>query len=201
MVNTIDRVNLVDDQDRIIGSEDKTEAHRGKALLHQAISLYIFRKSRQGIWQLLLQRRGRKKIVGANLWANTLCANVRPGETHIETIKRRLREELGLDYLKMPGKIRELCTFRYQIACENDYSENEIDHFFALFLSEKESEQLFLKPNPAEVINYSWVDWLALKNKDAFDVFPPTPWFRLFMETDEIINCMETAFFPDKKSK
>jgi isopentenyldiphosphate isomerase len=46
------------------------DAHREKGKKHQAISLFLFRKNKTGEFELLLQQRSNKKIVGALQWAN-----------------------------------------------------------------------------------------------------------------------------------
>jgi len=193
----VDLVNLVDENDRIIDSLCKIEAHRGDGRLHQAISLFIFAPKQRGTWQLLIQKRSGKKIVGANKWANTLCANVRPGESHRECLQRRLREELGIDYQTLPRQAEEVYTFRYHLPCEKGFAENEIDHFFVLTLSAEEAEQLQITPNQAEVSQYAWVDWSALK-KGRAGSYQLAPWFQLFLQTPAVTSCLEAVVAPIK---
>jgi isopentenyl-diphosphate delta-isomerase len=177
------RVNLVNDQDEIIASADKLEAHLGEAMLHQAISFFLFRRNKAGRFQLLLQKRSDKKIVGASQWANTLCANVAMGENHRQCLQRRLKEELGISLPKgLRQKVREVFVLNYQVPCNQRYSEREIDHIFALFLNYQEFKKLLIKINPEEVDEVAWFDWLNLINKKGLVNKKKAPWFQLFLD-------------------
>ena len=184
-----DQVNVVDDQDQILSTIDKLAAHRGKGLLHQAISLFMFKNDGQGKWQLLLQQRSPQKIVGANQWANTVCGNVAVGETHRQCLLRRLDQELGLilnDSLQ--SRTQELMVFPYFIACNDQYSEREIDHLFALKISEIEWSGLSLQPKQAEVQQTAWVDWQDLLSGQVSRQYDLAPWFALFLSQEKIVN-------------
>lgn len=180
------QVNLVNNRDEIIGQTDLLDAHKGKGKKHQAISLFLFRENKNGGFELLLQQRSKQKIVGAKQWANTLCANVMPGENHLQTLERRLMEELriGLDKI---GLVKEVMVFDYQIPCENGFCENEIDHLLTSILNEQMLADLKIFPNPDEVNGIEWVGWHELKLKKIGEK-KLTPWFNLFLETPEIIK-------------
>lgn len=180
------QVNLVDDADQVIGQTDLLDAHRGDGKKHQAISLFLFRQLKNGHFELLLQQRSSQKIVGAMQWANTLCANVMPGESHQQTLKRRLFEELGMSPNKA-GAVKEFMIFDYQIPCENGFCENEIDHLFISILNEKANAGLEISPNSDEVSATDWVNWNDLQVKKVGEK-KLTPWFNLFLETPEIIK-------------
>jgi len=180
------QVNLVNDRDEIIGQTDLLEAHREKGKKHQAISLFLFRRTEMGDFELLLQQRSNKKIVGALKWANTLCANVMPGEDHQQTLERRLFEELGISLNKL-GKMEKIMIFNYQVACENGFCENEIDHFFSSVLSDKLLYSFKAFPNPEEVNAIDWISWNNLKSKKIGEK-NLAPWFNLFINNSEIIK-------------
>ena len=113
-------VILVDEQDNEIGLMSKTEAHK-KALLHRAISVFIFNSN--GEW--LLQRRALKKYHSSGLWTNTSCTHPLPNETNIDAANRRLRQEMG-----MQCSLKEIFSFTYKEALDNELTENEFDHVF-----------------------------------------------------------------------
>lgn len=192
-----DRVNLVNDNDEIIASADKYEAHLGEALLHQAISLFLFKKNQQGDIELLMQKRSQQKIVGAEQWANTVCGNVAEGETHQQCLWRRLRQELGINFPKnIQEQLQEIFVFKYCVACNHKYSEREIDHIFALFLDEQQlgaqkPTDLIIKLNPAEVSEVRWVNWSELKDKQEISGLVLTPWFKLFLQEPTIIQAIQ----------
>lgn len=179
------RVNLVDEQDKIIASADKFEAHLGEGKLHQAVSLFLFKKNSLGQLELLMQKRAAKKIVGAGEWANTLCGNVAVGESHRQCVLRRLEEELGLILpAALTNRMQDFFTFNYAVPCNEQYSECELDHFFSLILSSEEAEQLNINLNPQEVSQISWQDWSNLVQRQLNNPLDFTPWFKLFLEDE-----------------
>ena len=180
------RVNLVNDQDEIIGQTDLLDAHRGEGKKHQAISLFLFHKKAEGEFELLIQQRSSKKIVGALQWANTLCANLLPGENHLACLKRRVFEEFGIEWQK-EWLLEKVIVFNYQIACEDGYCENEIDHIFFTFLNDQQFTTLKIEANPDEVTAFTWIKWSDLKLKKVGER-TLTPWFNLFLDSSEIIK-------------
>lgn len=150
----LDLVTLVDEKDNVVGEMDKIEAHRGEAKRHRAISVYLFRKTSNGI-ELLIQQRSQKKIVGANWWANTVCGNVRPIEDYEECAYRRLKEELGIT----AAEIKPLYKFEYHLQCNAEFSEWEVDQVFTGWYDGE------VHPNPDEVQDFSWVKWSELLEK------------------------------------
>lgn len=169
-----DQVILVDEQDHVIGSMDKVEAHRGEGKLHRAISVYLFND--QG--QLLIQQRSAKKIVGAHQWANTCCGNVRPGESYEACAYRRLQEELGIvDVTLLP-----LYTFQYYAKCNEAFSEREIDHVFVGRFSSQPN------PNPAEVQAVAWVTFHELTAQTKYDL---APWFVIMLHDSQLMAHLE----------
>jgi isopentenyl-diphosphate delta-isomerase len=198
-VSNQDQVVLVDENDQILGSLDKLEAHREDGLLHQAVSLFIFRKNQAGNLELLLQKRSSSKIVGANQWANTLCGNLRPGESHQQCVLRRSREELGLSWSE-EWPLEEVFVLRYQVKCNQEYSENEIDHIFFSFLDEKNLKNFSLDLNPAEVAETSWLDWQLVKTENFENLANKeekvkiAPWFKIFLDNKELISKLDESF-------
>lgn len=207
MNDSLDQVILVNSQDEILGQMDKVEAHRGEAKLHRAISVYLFRKmgeSENGKIELLMQQRSKKKIVGAGQWANTVCGNVRPNESYEECAYRRLKEELGITNVKL----QPLYKFEYQVKCNEEFSEWEMDQVFVGWYDSK------VQPNPDEVQNYEWVNWKELANSNQNSDFrksdfntknvtlssdnlkPETfllaPWFVMMLGDEELITKLNT---------
>lgn len=205
--NLIDQVILVDENDHPIGTMDKVEAHRGVGQLHRAISAYIFRPDPRANsdhgnaasnWQLLLQQRSPTKIVGAYQWANSACGNVRPGESYRECAYRRLKEELGIPLEALD--LTPLYKFCYQVRCNDQFSEHEIDQVFVGVV-----EKLDLLPNSAEVITTKWLDFALLVEaarehqwqsdqeviwqvgKEKFEL---APWFVQMLGDDQLLNLL-----------
>lgn len=173
-----DLVTLVTEQDQVIGSMDKIEAHRGMGKLHRAISVFLFRKNAEGEIELLIQKRSSKKIVGAGQWANTVCGNVWPDENYENCARRRLSFELGIAEVI---KLEDITTFKYQAKCNEEFSENEIVHIFVGWFDSE------VMPNSEEVAETEWVSWQEVQKLS--NRFEWTPWFKLFMKNvSEIIS-------------
>lgn len=196
MKKNLDLVTLVNEDDQVIGEMDKVEAHRGEGKLHRAISVYLFRNSDNGP-ELLIQQRSDQKIVGAELWANTVCGNVRSIENYQQCAYRRLKEELGITEVQ----IKPLIKFQYQVQCNEQFSENEIDQVYAEFYDEQ------VEPNPDEVQNYSWINWADLLNElphakpiqfDGLELsikhpassIQLAPWFVIMLKRDDLIQAI-----------
>ena len=163
MRDPIDQVTLVNEKDEVIGQMDKIEAHRGNAHRHRAISVFLWNDRDE----LLLQQRSLEKIVGAGLWANTCCGNVRPGESYEECAKRRLREELGIvdGYTLLP-----LDKFEYQVRCDSEFSEWEIDQIFYGTYNGP------VVPVKKEVKDVSWQPAFSVTNQMSTSPENMVPW-------------------------
>lgn len=162
-----EKVILVDMNDRQTGLMDKTEAHR-KALLHRAVSAFIFNSKNQ----LLLQRRALNKYHSAGLWTNTACTHPRPGESPLEAAQRRLEEEMGLKV----NDLTKLFDFVYKEPLENGLTEHEYDHVFAGI-----SDDLPV-PEPGEVCDYRYVGIDTVTDAVRHNPDEYTIWFRHIIE-------------------
>ena len=169
MIKKLDQVILVNQQDEPIGVMDKTEAHRGMGRLHQAISVFLFRKNKTVI-ELLIQQRSQQKITCAGWWANTVCGNVRPDESREQCALRRLKEELGIT----KARIKPIYKFQYQAKCDKEFSENEIDQVFVGWFDGQ------IQPNPAEVADYQWINWPSLLDQKITQ-YQFVPWFGIML--------------------
>ncbi len=161
----MERVVLVDDDDREVGTEDKQAAHEA-GLLHRAFSIFVF--NRDG--ELLLQRRSLAKYHSAGQWSNTCCGHPRPGEPLEAAAHRRLHEEMGFDCA-----LRLLPPLRYQVLLDNGLVENEIDH---ILIGEHEGDPA---PDPEEVGAWRWVDGAGLASRIAHRPSEFTAWLKLIV--------------------
>jgi isopentenyl-diphosphate delta-isomerase type 1 len=83
-------LEVVDEQDRVIGVQKRSEIHR-KGWRHRSVHIFIF-NSRD---ELYLQQRSPAKDQYPGHWDSSAAGHVDPGETPAETAHRELGEELG----------------------------------------------------------------------------------------------------------
>ncbi len=144
----MEKLILVDENDKEIGFEEKLKAHQNGGKLHRAFSVFVFNKK----GELLLQKRAKEKYHSALLWTNTCCSHPRPDENIEAAAHRRLKEEMGFDC-----DLSKKFSFIYKVDFENGLSENEFDHvFFGQFDAEP-------KPYLKEAAGWKWIDVEGLK--------------------------------------
>lgn len=92
--NTPDEIlDLVDENDQVIGKVAKKEANSNPASLHREILVLIHDDQDR----VLLQQRSFKKKVYPGAWAETCAGHVPQGWTYEQTAHQELLEELGFD--------------------------------------------------------------------------------------------------------
>lgn len=111
---------LVDENDKEIGLMEKMSAHK-TGTLHRAFSVFIFNSK----GELLLQQRSDNKYHSGGLWTNTCCSHPIGGEEINATIKKRLKEEMGMEC-----EINFQFRFIYKSELDNDLTEHELDHVY-----------------------------------------------------------------------
>lgn len=158
----LEKVILVDQEDNAIGEMEKMEAHK-KALLHRAVSVFIFNSKKE----LLLQRRALTKYHSSGLWTNTVCTHPYPNETNKDAAIRRLKEEMGLvtDVIK-------IFDFTYKEKIDNELTEYEFDHVFIGFTDDSPI------PDPSEVYDFKYVDISLIEEQITHSPEDYTVWFR-----------------------
>jgi len=115
-----ERVVLVDERDRPLGTLPKLAAHRDGGRLHRAFSVFLFDERDR----MLLQQRAAGKYHFPLLWTNACCGHPRPGEDVVEGARRRVREELGVEV-----RLRRAFAFVYRADdLATGLSEREFDH-------------------------------------------------------------------------
>ncbi len=161
----MEEVLLVDEQDRVLGTEEKLRAHRDGGNLHRAFSILIC----DPCGRMLLQLRSRQKYHFGGLWSNACCGHPRPGEPLDQAAHRRLREELGFD-----TPLREIFSFIYRVDDpRSGLTEHEYDH---VYLGIFEGTP---RPDPGEVDDYKWVEPGDLQRDLGRHPGRYSPWFRL----------------------
>lgn len=160
----VERVVLVDENDREVGTAEKLAAHRDGGRLHRAFSVFLF--DERG--RVLLQQRAAAKYHFPLLWTNACCGHPRPGETVQDASRRRVREELGVE-------VALRAAFAFVYVAEDPPSgltEREYDHVLV--------GTLVVPPVPApeEVSALEWREPGDLLRDLSSRPDRYTPWFR-----------------------
>jgi isopentenyldiphosphate isomerase len=88
----MERFDLVDEEDRVIGTALRTEVHGNPDLIHRVAHVLVF--SRDG--RLFLQKRSPDKDVQPGKWDTSVGGHVDSGETYEAAAAREMSEELGV---------------------------------------------------------------------------------------------------------
>lgn len=166
----MEKVILVDNNDRVMGSLEKLQAHQ-EGRLHRAFSIFVF----DSRGRLLLQRRSGTKYHSANLWSNTCCGHPTPGESISAAAHRRLREEMNFDC-----ELRESFRFRYRIRLDQSLIEHEYDY---VFVGECDNDPV---PNVKEVSGWKWISIDELKADMQTNYRDYSYWLRYLIATHEV---------------
>ena len=165
----MEHVVLLDETGHPTGVADKLTVHGPDTPLHLAFSCYVF--DDQG--RFLLTRRAWSKRTWPGVWTNSCCGHPLPGEAVADGVRRRLRDELGVEVtdleLVLPG-------FRYRAEMANGVVENEMCPVFRARLAGSP------RPNPEEVAEIDWVDWPSFAAAVREGSREVSPWCALQVE-------------------
>jgi isopentenyl-diphosphate Delta-isomerase len=142
----VESVVLLDETGSVRGTAAKAAVHHAETPLHLAFSCYLFNDA----GQFLLTRRAESKRTWPGVWTNTCCGHPRPGEPLADSVRRRLRQELGISVADI---VLVLPRFRYRARMANGVVENEVCPVYAAY------SDVAPAPDPAEVAEIMWVDW------------------------------------------
>jgi farnesyl-diphosphate farnesyltransferase len=166
IVRAKEEVVLVNENDEVIGVEEKIKTHL-RGALHRAFSIFILNSG----GELLLQKRTSTKYHSKDLWSNTCCGHQRLGESTEAASRRRLREEMGFDC-----ELREIFNFVYRAELDGGLFEHEYDHvLFGTFDGNP-------TPNQDEVADWRWMDLATLRLDIGENPERYTYWFRIVLE-------------------
>lgn len=165
MIKTDIYIPLVNENDEIIGYEEKLEVHL-KGYLHRAFSILVYNDA----GQLLIHQRALEKYHSPGLWTNTCCGHPNKGESMEAAVHRRLKEEMGFDC-----DLKYDFTFQYNAQFDNGLIENEIDHVYKGVFNDA-----FIV-NSEEVNAYKWVNTEEIKSDVIQNPDDYTVWFREIM--------------------
>jgi isopentenyl-diphosphate delta-isomerase len=138
-------VVLLDPDGEAVGTAPKAEVHHADTPLHLAFSCYLV----DDAGRLLMTRRAATKRTFPGVWTNSFCGHPAPGEALDGAVRRRARQELGVDV----GPLRlVLPRFRYR-AEQDGVVEHEMCPVFTAHAAGTPA------PDPAEVDAVAPVAW------------------------------------------
>ena len=165
--NNKDLLILVDESDEALGFKSKSECHEGNGTLHRAFSVFIFNPS----GQLLIQKRSSNKELWDLHWSNSCCSHPKKNEQMELAVKRRLKEELGIEC-----PVHYLYKFTYHATYKDLGSEHELCHVYVgLFDGE-------IKANPEEIDDWKFIKPDDLEKRIRNSKKDYTPWMKIEWE-------------------
>lgn len=163
-----ERVVLLDDAGRAIGTAGKERVHGPTTHLHLAFSCYVFDPS----GALLVTRRATGKRTWPSVVTNSCCGHPAPGEPVSEAVRRRLGHELGID---VDGVDLVLPRFRYRAVMRDGTVENEVCPVYRAIPSNGRPPP---RPDPSEVADAWWVPWSTFTARVGAGTLAVSPWCR-----------------------
>lgn len=165
----IEHVSLCDDDGQPIGTADKLLVHGTDTPLHLAFSCHLFNAA----GEVLVTRRALTKQTWPGVWTNSFCGHPAPGEPLDDAVRRRASVELGV---AIEGLQLVLPDFRYRAVDASGIVENEVCPVYTATAASS------VVANPAEVVEFRWVDPAGLREAIRLAPFAFSPWLVLQLE-------------------
>ncbi len=167
----MEKLILVDKNDKILGFEEKVKCHLNKGLLHRAFTILLFDDNDN----VLLQKRAQSKMLWPLYWEATCSSHPRENETYEESGTRRLKEELNINTgLKLIDK------FYYQSFYKDVGAEHEL---CATLVGSHNEKQIDF--NKDEVADVKWVKINELKKELSQNSNDYAPWLKIALDRIE----------------
>jgi isopentenyl-diphosphate delta-isomerase len=166
----MEHVVLVDQEDNVVGTMEKMDAHR-KGLLHRAFSVMLY-NSRGDI---LIQKRARSKYHSGGLWTNACCSHPLPGELMEDATSRKLKQEMGID-----AKTEYAYKFFYYTKLDGGIIEHECDYVFRGIF---DGEPII---NTLEVEDWKFMSGEQLRDDVSLNPHHYTYWFKLILDHQKV---------------
>ena len=161
-----ERVVLLDQQSRPIGTADKSTVHTASTPLHLAFSCYLLNQH----GEVLVTRRALSKLTWPGVWTNSFCGHPGPDESPDAAVARRAGQELGVEISDLRLVIPD---FRYRAVDASGIVENEI---CPVYVATAASDP---RPHPDEIAEWEWVAAPALVEAVTLAPFAFSPWMVL----------------------
>jgi len=160
MVNS-QHVVLVDEQNNVIGTDEKIHAHNSSTLLHRGVSAFLFNRQKE----LLVQKRATLKKTWGGYWSNSFCGHPQIHETSEQAVHRHAKFELGINL----QEVYFIADYRYKFA-NNGVVENEICPIYLVISDD------IIKINDQEVEEVRFFLWQEFTRHIQQELDDFTPW-------------------------
>lgn len=117
----IEIFDIVDEKDQPVGQASRQEVHGNPSLIHRVAHVLVFDDS----GELFLQKRSLNKDVQPGKWDSSVGGHVDKGESYHDAALREMREELGIDGVKI--------EFMYKYLHRNDYESEYVSTYRCLW--------------------------------------------------------------------
>jgi isopentenyl-diphosphate delta-isomerase len=158
-----ERVLLLAEDGREIGTASKAEVRRSEPPRHLAFTCHV----RNASGQVLVTRRALGKATWPGLWSTSFCGHPQPAETITHALHRRAEFELGL---QLSDVALALPVIRYRTTDTKGVVENEI---CPVYLALTECTPA---PHPDEVMDFRWAEPAALGESVRLTPWLYSPW-------------------------
>jgi isopentenyl-diphosphate delta-isomerase len=158
-----EKVVLVNEQNEVLGTMPKMEAHE-KGLLHRAISILLYNSD----GEMLIQQRAKTKYHWPLIWSNAVCSHPRENEDFQDAAQRRLKEELNITC-----SLKEVYRFIYKA---KDEQTGLIEHEYDVVYEGQFDGEISFNPNEIESIRWIALDSLSQDIEDQPEVY--SFWFK-----------------------
>ncbi len=147
-------LDLVDENDRVIGTALRGDCHGNPESLHRAVHLFVFNPA----GELYLQLRSMSKTVQPGKWDTSVGGHISAGEEYVDALYRETAEELALEEFSP--------CFMYRYILHNSFESEMISSFICVTDSEPNT-------NPEEISEGRFWSELEIVKNLGTGVFTP----------------------------
>ena len=148
---TDELLDIVTDEDVVTGQEMRSTVHQ-LGLQHRGVHVFLFNDDRK----MLVQKRSADRASSPSMLDCSVSEHVKAGESYLEAAIRGMKEEMGLDGIK----IKPVVTFKMNYG-SND---NEIS---TLYEGVVDSKKVMFDPVEIEEVDYYSIDEIKEMMKDG----------------------------------
>jgi isopentenyl-diphosphate delta-isomerase type 1 len=112
---------IVDANDRVIGTALRSSCHGDPTLIHRAVHVLLFNRANE----LLLQKRSPDKDIQPGRWDSSVGGHLELGEAYRQAAIREMDEELGVRGIPL--------TFLYSSQIRNEIESENVETFLARY--------------------------------------------------------------------